>query len=91
MGTPGSVGGTLHHEVAVCGRDLMMAVEPRGRLPERERGWRSLFADRHPFARGPVHRAACPEDGRGFEVELVVGEEGPGTVTGAGPGAGAPS
>ncbi|MGY1746629.1 VOC family protein [Blastococcus sp. SYSU D00695] len=34
-------------------------------------GWRLLFADRHPFAGGPDHRAAYLEDGDGFEVELV--------------------
>jgi catechol 2,3-dioxygenase-like lactoylglutathione lyase family enzyme len=34
-------------------------------------GWRLLFADRHPFAGGPDHRAAYLEDEDGFEVELV--------------------
>ncbi|MGY1739814.1 MULTISPECIES: VOC family protein [unclassified Blastococcus] len=34
-------------------------------------GWRLLFADRHPFAGGPGHRAAYLEDGDGYEVELV--------------------
>ena len=34
-------------------------------------GWRLLFADRHPFAGGPGHRAAYLEDDDGFEVELV--------------------
>ena len=34
-------------------------------------GWRLLFADRHPFAGGPEHRAAYLEDGDGYEVELV--------------------
>jgi len=34
-------------------------------------GWRLLFADRHPFAGGPDHRAAYLEDADGFEVELV--------------------
>ncbi len=34
-------------------------------------GWRLLFADRHPFAGGPDHRAAYLEDAEGYEVELV--------------------
>ena len=34
-------------------------------------GWRLLFADRHPFAGGPGHRAAYLEDADGYEVELV--------------------
>jgi catechol 2,3-dioxygenase-like lactoylglutathione lyase family enzyme len=34
-------------------------------------GWTPLFADRHPFAGGPDHRAAYLEDGDGYEVELV--------------------
>ncbi len=34
-------------------------------------GWRLLFADRHPFAGGPDHRAAYLEDEDGYEVELV--------------------
>ncbi|MBN1093550.1 VOC family protein [Blastococcus sp. TML/M2B] len=34
-------------------------------------GWRLLFADRHPFAGGPDHRAAFLEDADGYEVELV--------------------
>ena len=34
-------------------------------------GWRLLFADRHPFAGGPEHRAAYLEDADGYEVELV--------------------
>ena len=34
-------------------------------------GWRLLFADRHPFAGGPDHRAAYLEDADGYEVELV--------------------
>ncbi|MDA8062958.1 MAG: GNAT family N-acetyltransferase [Actinomycetota bacterium] len=36
-----------------------------------EHGWSLLFADRHPFAGGPVHYAAYLEDEDGFEVELV--------------------
>jgi catechol 2,3-dioxygenase-like lactoylglutathione lyase family enzyme len=36
-----------------------------------DHGWRLLFADRHPFAGGPEHRAAYLEDADGFEVELV--------------------
>jgi catechol 2,3-dioxygenase-like lactoylglutathione lyase family enzyme len=36
-----------------------------------EHGWRLLFADRHPFAGGPDHRAAYLEDDDGYEVELV--------------------
>lgn len=56
-----------------------------------ERGWRLLFADRHPFAGGPGHRAAYLENGEGFEVELVAVEDGPAAVGGAGPGAGVPS
>jgi catechol 2,3-dioxygenase-like lactoylglutathione lyase family enzyme len=34
-------------------------------------GWELMFADRHPFAGGPAHRAAYLEDGDGYEVELV--------------------
>ena len=34
-------------------------------------GWRLLFADRHPFAGGPDHRAAYLEDEDGYELELV--------------------
>ena len=34
-------------------------------------GWTLLFADRHPWAGGPDHRAAYLEDADGFEVELV--------------------
>ena len=30
-----------------------------------------MFADRHPYAGGPGHRAAFLEDEAGFEVELV--------------------
>ena len=37
-----------------------------------EHGWRLMFADRHPFAGGPDHRAAYLEDLDGYEVELVV-------------------
>jgi catechol 2,3-dioxygenase-like lactoylglutathione lyase family enzyme len=39
-------------------------------------GWTLLFADRHPFAGGPEHRAAYLADGSGFEVELVASAEG---------------
>jgi catechol 2,3-dioxygenase-like lactoylglutathione lyase family enzyme len=38
-----------------------------------QHGWRLLFADRHPFAGGPEHRAAYLEDEDGYEVELVAG------------------
>jgi catechol 2,3-dioxygenase-like lactoylglutathione lyase family enzyme len=34
-------------------------------------GWSLLFADRHPYAGGPGHRAAYLENSDGFEVELV--------------------
>jgi catechol 2,3-dioxygenase-like lactoylglutathione lyase family enzyme len=44
--------------------DAMVAQAPA-------HGWRLLFADRHPFAGGPDHRAAYLEDVDGFEVELV--------------------
>ena len=37
-------------------------------------GWRLMFADRHPFAGGPDHRAAYLEDDDGYEVELVARE-----------------
>lgn len=37
-------------------------------------GWTLLFADRHPFAGGPQHRAAYLTDPAGFEVELVVSD-----------------
>ena len=36
-------------------------------------GWTLMFADRHPFAGGPDHRAGYLEDADGYEVELVVG------------------
>jgi catechol 2,3-dioxygenase-like lactoylglutathione lyase family enzyme len=36
-----------------------------------QHGWRLLFADRHPFAGGPAHRAGYLEDSDGYEVELV--------------------
>ena len=39
-----------------------------------EHGWRLMFADRHPFAGGPEHRAAYLEDADGYEVELVAGQ-----------------
>jgi catechol 2,3-dioxygenase-like lactoylglutathione lyase family enzyme len=39
-----------------------------------QRGWRLMFADRHPFAGGPEHFAAYLEDAAGFEIELVAGE-----------------
>lgn len=39
-----------------------------------EHGWTLLFPDRHPYAGGPGHCAACLEDADGFEVELVAGE-----------------
>jgi catechol 2,3-dioxygenase-like lactoylglutathione lyase family enzyme len=34
-------------------------------------GWTLMFAERHPFAGGPQHRAAYLEDADGYEVELV--------------------
>ena len=40
-------------------------------------GWRLMFADRHPFAGGPDHRAAYLEDDDGYEVELVADRTGP--------------
>jgi catechol 2,3-dioxygenase-like lactoylglutathione lyase family enzyme len=40
-------------------------------------GWTLLFADRHPFAGGPDHRAAYLEDADGYEVELVAEPAGP--------------
>jgi RimJ/RimL family protein N-acetyltransferase/catechol 2,3-dioxygenase-like lactoylglutathione lyase family enzyme len=39
------------------------------------RGWRLMFADRHPYAGGPDHLAAYLENADGFEVELVAGEQ----------------
>jgi catechol 2,3-dioxygenase-like lactoylglutathione lyase family enzyme len=36
-----------------------------------ERGWRLMFADRHPYAGGDEHYAAYLENEDGFEVELV--------------------
>lgn len=36
-------------------------------------GWTLLFADRHPHAGGPEHRAGYLADADGFEVELVAG------------------
>ena len=44
--------------------DALVAEAPR-------HGWRLMFADRHPFAGGPAHRAAFLEDADGYEVELV--------------------
>jgi len=35
-------------------------------------GWTLMFADGHPFAGGPGHRAGYLEDADGYEVELVV-------------------
>ncbi|MFD3661831.1 VOC family protein [Streptomyces sp. NPDC058659] len=35
------------------------------------RGWRLMFADRHPYAGGEGHYAAYLENADGFEVELV--------------------
>jgi len=34
-------------------------------------GWSRLYADRHPYAGGPDHRAAFLEDAERFKVELV--------------------
>jgi RimJ/RimL family protein N-acetyltransferase len=41
-----------------------------------ERGWRLMFADRHPYAGGPDHYAAYLENSAGFEVELVADSTG---------------
>jgi catechol 2,3-dioxygenase-like lactoylglutathione lyase family enzyme len=38
-------------------------------------GWALMFADRHPFAGGPAHRAAYLEDADGYEVELVAKQQ----------------
>jgi catechol 2,3-dioxygenase-like lactoylglutathione lyase family enzyme len=38
-------------------------------------GWTLMFADRHPFAGGPAHRAAYLEDADGYEVELVAKQQ----------------
>jgi catechol 2,3-dioxygenase-like lactoylglutathione lyase family enzyme len=46
--------------------DAMVAEAPA-------HGWTLMFADRHPFAGGPDHRAAYLEDADGYEVELVAG------------------
>lgn len=35
------------------------------------RGWRLMFADKHPFAGGDDHYAAYLENSDGFEIELV--------------------
>lgn len=35
------------------------------------RGWRLMFADRHPHAGGPQHYAGFLENSDGYEVELV--------------------
>jgi catechol 2,3-dioxygenase-like lactoylglutathione lyase family enzyme len=56
----------LNHLAFWTGEDLAALV---AEAPEH--GWRLLFADRHPFAGGPEHRAAYLEDEDGFEVELV--------------------
>jgi catechol 2,3-dioxygenase-like lactoylglutathione lyase family enzyme len=37
-------------------------------------GWTPLFADRHPYAGGPGHHAACLANTDGFEVELVASD-----------------
>ena len=34
-------------------------------------GWRSLYADRYPFAGGPDHYAGWLENAAGFKVEVV--------------------
>jgi catechol 2,3-dioxygenase-like lactoylglutathione lyase family enzyme len=49
-----------------AGLDALVAQAPA-------HGWRLLFADRHPYAGGPDHRAAYLEDVDGHEVELVAG------------------
>ena len=36
-----------------------------------ERGWKLMFADRHPHAGGDDHYAAYLENSDGFEIELV--------------------
>lgn len=41
-----------------------------------DHGWVLMFADRHPFAGGPDHRAAYLENADGFEVELVAQPDG---------------
>jgi catechol 2,3-dioxygenase-like lactoylglutathione lyase family enzyme len=51
--------------------DALVAAAP-------EHGWRLLFADRHPWAGGPQHRAAYLEDADGHEVELVASGPGEG-------------
>jgi len=40
-----------------------------------DHGWKLLFADRHPHAGGPDHRAGYLENGDGFEVELVANNQ----------------
>ena len=45
-------------------------------------GWTLLFADRHPNAGGPNHRASYLENSDGFEIELVANpSNGDGAIT----------
>lgn len=72
--SPDLVGTT--HERRRPGLNHLAFHVPAGRLDglvedAPAHGWRLLFADRHPFAGGPDHRAAYLEDADGFEVELV--------------------
>ena len=61
----------LNHLAFVVPGDLdaLVAAAP-------DHGWSLLFADRHPYAGGPEHRAAYLEDADGYEVELVAGSSG---------------
>jgi catechol 2,3-dioxygenase-like lactoylglutathione lyase family enzyme len=52
------------HAGTAAALDALVAEAPAN-------GWRLMFADRHPFAGGPEHRAAYLEDEDGYEVELV--------------------
>ncbi|MEU9100960.1 GNAT family N-acetyltransferase [Streptomyces sp. NPDC048361] len=68
------------HVVGHAAFDALVEAAP-------EHGWTLLFADRHPFAGGPAHRAAYLENAAGFEIELVM-TAAPGEQGAAAPGDG---
>ncbi|WP_298713327.1 reverse transcriptase-like protein [Micrococcus antarcticus] len=70
------VSGGAHERTRPGLNHLAFQAGSRARVDEltaaaRERGFRLLFADRHPHAGGPDHYAAYLETADGFEVELV--------------------
>ena len=59
--------GLNHLALHVGGAEAVDALT----VAARERGWKLMFADRHPYAGGAEHYAAYLENQDGFEVELV--------------------